>query len=271
MTARPPASLYVGRTSHRREKPFVRAFSYPIAMLELDIDRLAEADARARLFSVERANAISFRSSDHGARTKGASLRAWAEDRYREAGVDLAGGRISLVSFPRVMGHGFSPLAIWFGYGPDEGLRGVIYEVHNTFGEAHAYVARFEAGQRAEAAKEFHVSPFMDVAGRYRFTLREPGDRLDLVIENLDEAGRTHVATITARRREFRDASLLGWLVRMPFSGLGVVLAIHWQALFLLLKGARYHDKPAQRDNRSTLAYSHAGRPEPETTQRKRA
>jgi DUF1365 family protein len=170
-----------------------------------------------------------------------------------------------------VLGHGFSPLAVWFGYGPDDALRGVIYEVHNTFGEAHAYVSRFEAGQRTEADKQFHVSPFMDISGRYRFTLREPGDRLDLVIENLDEGGRTHVATITARRREFRDASLLGWLVQMPFSGLGVVLAIHWQALFIWMRGAGYRDKPAQRANRTTLAISQNGRPEPETTQRKRA
>lgn len=271
MTTRPPVSLYVGRTSHRREKPFVRAFSYPIAMIELDIDRLSEVDAQSRLFSVDRANTISFRSEDHGARAKGASLRGWAEARYAEAGVDLEGGRISLAAFPRVLGHGFSPLAIWFGYGPDGALRGVIYEVHNTFGEAHAYVSRFEPGQRAEAEKQFHVSPFMDVSGRYRFTLREPAERLDLVIENLDDAGRTHVATITARRREFRDATLLAWLFRMPFSGLGVVLAIHWQALFIWVRGAGYRDKPAQRGNRSSVAGSAGARAAVETTQRKRA
>ena len=271
MTDRPPASLYMGRTSHRREKPFVRAFSYPIAMIELDIDRLEQADAQSRLFSVERANAISFRAADHGPRAKGASLRVWAEERFAEAGVALESGRILLAAFPRVLGHGFSPLAVWFGYGPEGDLRGVIYEVHNTFGEAHAYVAPFKAGEKTEADKQFHVSPFMDVAGRYRFTVREPGDRLDLIIENIDEAGRSHVATITARRRAFSDTTLLRWLLRMPFSGLGVVLAIHWQALFIWLKGARYHDKPAQQANRTTLAGPPSAQLLSETAQRKRA
>jgi DUF1365 family protein len=185
--------------------------------------------------------------------------------------VKLDGGRIILAAFPRVMGHGFSPLAIWFGYGPGDDLRGVIYEVHNTFGEAHAYVSRFDAGQPVEAAKQFHVSPCMDVTGRYRFTLREPENRLDLVIENIDDTGRSHVATITARRQEFRDATLLRWLLRMPFSGLGVVLAIHWQALFIWLKGAGYRDKPAQRANRTTLAGKTTSPPGLETIQRKRA
>jgi DUF1365 family protein len=250
----PAASLYIGRTVHRREQPFVRGFSYPIAMIELDIDRLPEADAQSRLFSVDRPNAISFRSEDHGERRKGAALRPWAEARFAEAGIDLEGGRIRLACFPRVLGHGFSPLSLWFGEGPDGAVRGVIYEVRNTFGEAHAYVSRFDADERAEAEKHFHVSPFFDVSGRYRFTLKEPGERLDLVVENLGDAGRTHVATITSQRREFCDGALLRWLLRMPFSGLGVILAIHWQALFIWLKGAGYRDKPAQRANLTTIA-----------------
>lgn len=267
-----PASLWIGRTSHRREHPFTRAFSYPIAMIEVDIDRLPEADRLSRLFSVDRGNTISFQSADHGERRKGASLRAWAEARFAEAGVHFDGGQIRLAAFPRVLGVGFSPLAVWFGYGPDGALRGVIYEVHNTFGEAHAYVAPFAAGQRPEADKEFHVSPFFDVAGRYRFTLREPGDRLDVVVENLEGGQRTHVATITARRREFSGSTLLTWLLKMPFSGLGVILAIHWQALFIWLRKAGYRDKPAQRANRTTLATPPQLAAEPASEQtRKRA
>ena len=54
--------------------------------------------------------------------------------------------------------------------------------------------------------------------------------------------------------RPLTSAQVLKWLVAMPISGLGVVIAIHWQALRLLLKGARYRDKPVQRDRRTTLA-----------------
>src|SRR6202008_4386235 len=122
------------------------------------------------LFSVGRGNAISFHATDHGARNASVPLRLWAEARYAEAGIRLDGGAIRLITFPRVLGYGFAPISLWFGHGPGGELRGVIYEVHNTFGETHSYVSAFDTDVRPEVDKEFHVSPFFDVSGRYRFT-----------------------------------------------------------------------------------------------------
>lgn len=248
--------LLTGRTGHTREQPFRRSFSHGVAMIEVDIDRLDEAAASARLFSVAKPNAIAFNPADHGARDRKVPLRLWAEARFAAAGVRLDGGRISLMTFPRVLGHGFAPISLWLGHGPDGGLRGVIYEVHNTFGETHAYVSALTGDDRQTAPKEFHVSPFFDVAGDYRFTLRPlsaeaPG--LHLTVENFAPEGRVHVATLQVRRSRFNDAAILRWLVSMPFSGLGVMAAILGQALILWIKGARYREKPAQRAERTTL------------------
>jgi hypothetical protein len=246
--------IYVGRTAHVRETPFRQGFTYRVAMLGLDVDRLEEAGRQLRLFSVDRPNALSFRSRDFGERAAGAPLRPWAERRFAEAGVDVAGGRLKLICFPRVFGSGFSPISIWLGYSAMGALKGAIYEVHNTFGKAHAYVSAFGgAGERQRADKRFHVSPFFDVDGEYRFTLREPGDRFDLLIENLHPEGRRHVASLKLRRRAATDGALLAWLAGMPASGLGVVAAIHWQALRLWLKGARYRSPAASPADR-TLA-----------------
>jgi DUF1365 family protein len=251
----PPAvSLLIGRTVHVRETPFRRAFSHAIAMIEIDIDRLDEAAAAARLFSVNRSNAIAFRDTDNGARDSATSLRAWAEARFAEAGVMLAGGSIRLITFPRVLGHGFAPISLWLGHGPGGELRGVVYEVHNTFGETHAYVSALGDNPRAAADKEFFVSPFFGVDGQYRFTFRNSPARLELIVENVSADGRSHVASLLARRSAMTDAAIARWLVAMPFSGLGVVLAIHWQALALLIRGARYRHKPPQRLVRTTLA-----------------
>ena len=259
----PAAQLWLGRTYHRRERPFVRAFSYRIAMLELDIDRLDAASAVCKLFSVEAGNAISFQATDHGARNASVPLRIWAEARFAEAGVDLDGGAIRLLTFPRVLGYGFAPISLWFGHGRDGAARGVIYEVHNTFGEAHCYVgavsseaAHALAGEtgRQLAEKEFFVSPFFDVSGTYRFTLRKAKGRLDLVVENLGAEGRNHVASMALKSRELTSPAILRWLVSMPISGLGVVFAIYSQALRLWLKGARYHVKLIQRAKSTTLA-----------------
>ncbi len=252
---KPAARLWFGRTVHVREKPFRRAFSHRVAMIDVDIDRLLEADRLSRFLSVNRGNAISLRETDYGARDVAVPLRAWAEGRYAEAGIDLQGGSIRLVTFPRVLGYGFAPISLWYGYGLDGVVRGVIYEVHNTFGEAHAYVSALgRADVRDKADKELHVSPFFDVSGEYRFTLKPSEERMALTVENLAADGRHHVASLNLRATALTTPAILKWLVTMPISGVGVMVAIHWQAFRLWLKGARYRDKPAQRATRTTLA-----------------
>lgn len=270
MTA--PARLWFGTTTHIREQPFKRGFKHRIAMLEVDIDRLAEAAKLSRLFSVDRGNAISFRQSDYGQRRVGASLRRWADDRFEEAGIELGGGQIRLLSFPRVLGYGFAPITVWLGHDAKGALRGVIYEVHNTFGETHSYVSAFDStGVRTRAGKEFHVSPFFGVSGEYRFTLNPGEDGMGLVVENMSPDGRRHVASLSIQPSALTTAAILKWLVAMPISGVGVMVAIHWQALRLLLKGAKYRDKPEQRANRTTLAKPETSPPAVVEDLRKRA
>lgn len=264
--------LWFGTTTHVREKPFRRAFKHRVAMVEVDIDRLNEASALSRLFSVGKGNAISFRETDHGARNNATPLRAWAEGRYAEAGIYLDGGAIKLVTFPRVLGYGFAPISIWYGYGPDGALRGAIYEVHNTFGETHSYVSALgQADVRERADKEFHVSPFFDVSGEYRFTLRLGEERMALVVENISADGRHHVASLALQATALSTPAILKWLVTIPISGIGVLIAINWQALRLWLKGARYHAKPEQRAKRTTLARPEETTAEAPENLRKRA
>jgi DUF1365 family protein len=251
----PAAQLWFGRTVHRREQPFVRSFSYRIAMLDLDLDRLDQADVLSSLFSIGRGNAISFRATDHGARNPSAPLRLWAEARFAEASVDIQGGAIRLITFPRVLGYGFAPISVWLGQGPDGAVRVALYEVHNTFGETHTYIHRLNVEtHHAQAAKEFFVSPFFDVSGTYRFALRIGRDRMELVVENFGADGRAHVASMVLRSRALTSVAILRWLVSIPISGLGVLIAINWQALKLWLKGARYRAKSEQRSGKTTLA-----------------
>lgn len=251
----PAARLWFGKTVHQREAPFKRRFSHRIAMLEIDIDRLAEADTLSRLFSVGKANVVSFRTTDHGARNAATPLRAWADGRLAEAGISLDGGTIRLLTFPRVLGYGFAPISVWQGFGPDGELRAAIYEVHNTFGETHAYVSALNpSGGKQRAEKEFFVSPFFDVSGDYVFGLLRSDRAAALTVENMAPDGRRHVASLAVKPRALTSAQILKWMVSMPISGLGVTIAIHWQALLLLLKGAQYRDKTVQRATRTTLA-----------------
>ncbi|MBU6371758.1 MAG: DUF1365 family protein [Alphaproteobacteria bacterium] len=234
-------ALYDARTVHVRFAPFERRFSYRVAQIFLDVDRIGEELRGNPLIGYNRPGLFSFYDRDHGDRS-GAPLRPWAERLFAGAGVDLEGGAIRLLCFPRVLGYVFNPISLAFGYGPHGDLRGVIYEVNNTFGETHAYVAR--ASTRHETVKSFHVSPFFDVTGAYRFTMHAPGEALSLTIENIVDGARTHLATLRGKRRALTTAALAGLFVGLPFMTLKVIAAIHWEALFLWLRGAGYRRKP---------------------------
>lgn len=241
----PALRLWTGKTVHHRFSPFERRFSYDIFLIDLDVDRTAEADGHSAFFGVSRPALFSFRPEDHGPQTKGAPLRPWAEEMFRSAGVELAGGPIRLVTFPRHLFFKFAPLSLWYGYGRDGGLRGMIYEVRNTFGERHCYVAAISSPRsQHEADKSFHVSPFMDVSGKYRFTARAPDEKLLVTVENWERETRIHMANIAALQLPATSASLLRQAVMQPLSSIGVVVGIHWQALKIWLKGAKYRRKP---------------------------
>lgn len=248
-------SLWTGKTVHQRYFPYQRRFSYDIMLIDLDVDRLEEAGRTSRLLRINRPGLFSFRTQDHGPRTKGACLRSWAEKMFASAGIDLEGGQIRLVTFPRHLFFRFAPLSLWYGYDPAGRPAGIIYEVSNTFGEYHCYVAATaQARSRHEAGKSFHVSPFMDVSGTYRFTLRQPDERLSLMVENLSQGQRTHIASITARRVPASSSQLLRLAFTMPLSSLGVAAGIHWQALFIWMRGAAYRRKPDPPPRAATIA-----------------
>ncbi|MCC5995199.1 MAG: DUF1365 domain-containing protein [Oceanicaulis sp.] len=241
-----PVELYLGHTVHERSAPFTHRFRYRIASILIDLERLDEAGRLSALFSVEGFNLYGFRSRDHGARD-GSSLAQWARTRFEEAGIAIGQARLRLLCFPRVLGYVFNPLSVYVAEGPDGALKGVIYQVHNTFGDRHAYVAPCSGAtpERQEAGKALHVSPFFDMGGRYEFTLRAPGERFQLTILKQREAGPDLLATMALRRKPLTGAALVGLFASQPFSSLKTIGAIHLEALKLWMKGARYHRRPA--------------------------
>lgn len=266
----PPASavsLVPGTVMHARMKPKVHRFSYKVFNLLIDIDRLPEAGRVSRVFSVgARFNLASFRESDHGdGRTP---LRAHVERLLRPAGIDLTGGRVLLLCYPRILGFVFNPISVYFCYAADASLAAVIYEVRNTFGEMHSYVAPIATGELSEAGlrqtrkKLFYVSPFLDMALRYHFRLLPPGEAVRLRILETDAEGPILAATFTGTREDLTTAGLLRQCIAIPFMTLKVVAGIHWEALKLWLKGVGLRTRPAP-----PAATSYADRPEPSSTE----
>ena len=236
------ACLYKGHVMHMRLTPFQHRFRYRVFSLLLDVDRLEETIGPLRLLRLERFGLMSFCQRDHGARD-GSALRPWVEAELAHAGL-RAPARIWLLSFPRILGFVFNPLSVYFCEDDDGRLSSVVYEVKNTFGDQHAYVlpanADGDGAVRHGTEKAFFVSPFIGMDQHYRFTFRRPGDRLALKIRQHDASGPWLIATQSGERRELTDRALLRLWLGHPGMTLKVVAAIHWQALKLWLKGAKF-------------------------------
>ena len=238
------SALYFGKVMHKRLRPFVHAFSYRVFSIYLDLDELSESDRKLRLFSHNRWNLFTFHDRDHGPRD-GRPLRPWIDSELGNAGIDLEGGAVRILCFARVLGYVFNPLSIWFCHHADGSLRAVLYEVSNTFGEHHCYLAPVAPGRRANAPlaqsadKCFHVSPFIGMTSRYEFRLAEPAEKLAIVIQQSVPEGGQLLARHSGRRRDLSDGNLLRAFFAYPLMTLKVIAAIHWQAGWLWLKGAR--------------------------------
>lgn len=149
---------------------------------------------------------------------------------------------------PRILGYAFNPLSTYFCYRRDGSLCATVYEVHNTFGEIHRYVAPVEISKgalRQEADKVFHVSPFMNLDMRYAFTVTPPGKRVSVAIDGSDAEGRLITAVLSGKRSELGDGALLRLLATHPLLTLKVTAAIHWHALRLLGKRISWRPHPA--------------------------
>jgi DUF1365 family protein len=249
----PPAHLYGGRVMHVRLRPIGHRFVYRVFSLLIDIDRLDEADQMTPLFSIRRFNLLSFHPKDHGPRD-GSDLRAHVDRLLIAEGIDLAGGRVHLLCYPRVLGYVFNPLAVYYCRDAAGALRAIIYEVRNTFGGLHAYVAPVSEAQRRggevrqERDKIFYVSPFLDMNMRYHFRIRPPGESFSIRILETDPEGPIFSAAMTGRREPLTTRAAAKAFAAVPLLTLKVMAAIHWQALKLWLKGARYYPQPKSPD-----------------------
>jgi len=236
--------LYGGTIRHTRLRPVTHSFRYRVWYGLFDIDEIDEGTPRRRFFSVDRFNLVSFFRSDHGP-CDGSALRPWANRVLGEAGVDLDGGRIAILAFPRILGYVFDPISIWFCWDGENRLRAVIHEVRNTFGDRHCYVVPLPHGAAPhEVDKALHVSPFMDMDQTYRFTLTEPRQHLTVSIVQRDAGGDILRAGMSLSRAEFTVRNLLVFFVTHPLVTSKAIAAIHWQALRLLAKGLRIHRRP---------------------------
>jgi DUF1365 family protein len=253
-----PKQFYLGRIGHFRNGTTRHGFTYRVFFLGLDIDTLDRACLPLRknrpvwpwLFSVNGLNLLSISHKSHGPRN-GSALGPWIRGLLSEAGLpDACSQTVTLYTFPRVMGLGFSPASFWLCRDQEGNLRAMLAEVNNTFGEHHSYLVSHPDARMIEhsdqlcAKKSVHVSPCFPVSGQSAFQVQDSGQELQIRIKYQDDKGNHLLAYLHGRSQAMTSKGLMMAFIQYPFQTLTVLSRIHWHALLLWRKGVQFYLKP---------------------------
>ncbi|MEI4273554.1 DUF1365 domain-containing protein [Klenkia sp. LSe6-5] len=234
-------ALYDVRVGHRRTHPLHNAFEYGGYLWLVDLDDLPRLPGGLQW-------AARFDAADH----LGDPTSSIKENVVRFAalhGVDDV-ARVVMMANARSGPHVFNPLSTHWCYRADGSLACLVAEVHNTYGERHAYLLHPDEAGRAEAVKDFYVSPFNTVDGRYLMRFSAPGAQLHVTMA-LQVDGRTpFVATLRGRARPATTGAVVRTISRWPLMSLWVAALIRWQGIRLWARRLPVvprtpHDPPA--------------------------
>lgn len=239
------ASLYSGLIGHVRHTPPRYKFAYRLWMLAVDLDEIDTLARQSRVFRHNRFGLIALHDRDHGPRD-GSPLRPWVETALAENGLSAFGARIRFITIPRIFGYAFNPISFFFCADADGRLGAVLHQVKNTFGDQIGYLipVTTDSGTiRQRAAKSMHVSPLFDMQGHYDFAFTRPARRFLMSVRYGAEQRRMTV-TMALDAKPATDRALLGQLSKMPLVAIKIIVAIHWEAIKTLVRGAKFHHEP---------------------------
>jgi len=237
-------AIYTGHVAHVR--PGKHRLRYPVFMLTLDLGALPLG---LKLFKHNRNALYALFDRDHAGRIV-APIKPQIEAKLRDAGIAWSGGRIVLLTMPRLFNYVFNPLSVYFCFRNDGSVAALVHEVSNTFGESHFYVLppRVEANGTISQAcdKEFFVSPFLEGGLHYEFSITSPGERVAvaMLVKRGEEIALT--ASFAGERRDLNDAQLFRAWLGNPLMTFNVIAGIHWEALLMWLKGVRFLGRRGQ-------------------------
>jgi uncharacterized protein len=222
--------LVVGQVTHRRPGPVRHAFRHRLYQWLVDLDSLPRQPWHLKAFA-------QFSSADHLG-DPSLPIKGNIENYLALNGIALGDrGRVLMLANARVLGHVFNPLSVFWCYDSSGQLAGVVAEVHNTYGERHAYLLRPDEAGVAVTGKAFHVSPFFDINGTYelRFTLRP--DLVGTTVTLRREGTVAFSAAFEGRPEPATSRNLARRLIRQPLMTQRVSALIRVHGIWLWLRG----------------------------------
>lgn len=235
-----------GQTFHGRHGNIKNNFSYGVDYILTDM-KIINGPI---LYSRNKKNLVSLYDNDYGSLSYPECGLDWVHKVLLEFGFnDLVNGKVLLLAQPRIFNHVFNPVSFWMIYDKSDNLRLVIAEVSNTFGDRHSYLCHHDdmsvikKEQTLTARKVFHVSPFQEMSGEYKFRFNITDKFVDIWIDfrNKDKGV---LATFSGFRQKLTNKSILKAVLLRPFGSIRVLVLIHWQAIKLKFKGATFKKRP---------------------------
>ena len=262
------SAIYSGQIRHRRHRDGEHTFTYPIAMLYVDLDELPTLFNGIPFWSARRPALGWFREKDFLANISGKTLRQRVNQAVFDATGKYPAGPVRLLAHPRHFGISMNPISCFYCYKADGvTLQYMIAEVTNTpWRERVAYVLPCDAEKKQQQVrfpKKMHVSPFNPMTMDYLAQFNTADKKLYLHLENRatdaenpDEYVVTD-ATLILDRQPFSRSNLLQMLWQFPLMTMQVAIRIYWQALQLWWRGARFHHHPSPIEKNSTSKEIH--------------
>jgi len=247
--------IYSGLITHKRFKPKKHFFTYKIFSLLIDLSEVEELEKNIKFFSYNKFNILSFHNIDHGPRD-GSPLINWVKKVLANSKINIDNGKIKLLCFPRFFGYVFNPLSIFYCYNKNSKLKAVLYEVKNTFNEQHTYIFRSKSSSNLilhKCKKKFYVSPFIEMKTFYNFRLSKPKSKINILIQQSDLKGPLLIARQTGKRIKLTSQNLLFQFITHPLMSFKVILAIHFEAFKLWIKGVKLVKKNIKIKNNLSL------------------
>jgi DUF1365 family protein len=159
------------------------------------------------------------------------------------AGHGIRPARVEMLTHARTLGYVFNPITVYWAYDADDRQVAQVAEVHNTYGDRHAYLLSPDADGRSEVDKAMYVSPFYPVDGHYSILVSAPGTEVAVSVTLRREGAAPFVATLRGRRRPATLRHLLAVWLRYPWAPMRTTALIRWQGIRMWRRGLEVHPR----------------------------